>query len=124
MQHEGMPGIPMRDRPIEEQVAVLRHDLDGLRQITGMLHEADNRHVARMDSMEAQFITTNEALRLSWAEDFRQLFKEASEEQREQRREDIEKAVKGVFSRTQKVVVWLVPFMIALNAFGSWMNWW
>jgi predicted Holliday junction resolvase-like endonuclease len=113
-----------RDRPIEEQVAVLRHDVEGIKLSIELMAEMQKREMAKTDAMKEQFVTTNEALRLAWKEDFRTLLKEVSEEQRDQRRDDIENAVKKVVGKTQKMAVWLVPFMILFNVFGSWMGWW
>src|SRR5688500_17836523 len=100
-----------RDRPIEEQVAVLRHDVEGIKQSIELLTEMQRRQMARADTMEAQFVTTNEALRLAWKEDFRALFKEVSDEERERRREDIEQAARKVFTRTKVVALWMVPIL-------------
>jgi hypothetical protein len=116
--------MPMRDRPIEEQVAVIRHDVEGIKQSIELLTEMQKRQMARADTMEAQFVTTNEALRLAWKEDFRSLFKEVSEEQREQRREDLERAAKNVLGRTKLIALWLVPVVTLLNIAGQWFNWW
>jgi predicted Holliday junction resolvase-like endonuclease len=114
----------IRDRPIEEQVAVIRHDVEGIKLTLELLTEMQKRQMARADTMEAQFVTTNEALRLAWKEDFRALFKEVSAEERDQRRDDIERAAKNVLGRTKLVAVWFVPFMMIINVLGQWLNWW
>lgn len=116
--------MPARDRPIEEQVAVLRHDIEGIKQSIELLTEMQKREMAKTDAMKAEFVTTNEALRLAWKEDFRALFKEVSEEQREQRREDIENAAKQVFGKTKVAALWLVPILTVFNVIGQWLNWW
>jgi hypothetical protein len=114
----------IRDRPIEEQVAVIRHDVEGIKLTLELLTEMQKRQMARADTMEAQFVTTNEALRLAWKEDFRALFKEVSNEEREQRRDDIENAAKQVFGRTKVLALWLVPILTIINVIGQWFNWW
>jgi hypothetical protein len=114
----------MRDRPIEEQVAVIRHDVEGIKLSLELLTEMQKRQMARADTMEAQFVTTNEALRMTMKEDIRLVVREVTAEDREQRRDDLEKAAKNMLGRTKLVALWFVPFMMILNVIGQWMNWW
>lgn len=113
-----------RDRPIEEQVAVLRHDIEGIKQNVALLAEMQKRQVVRTDAMEASQLIVNDTLRAAWKEDFRALYYELSEAEQEKRREDIKNAVREVFGKAKLAVLYLVPFLTALNVIGQWLDWW
>jgi hypothetical protein len=57
-------------------------------------------------------------------EDFRTMFREEAERDRLERRTERREDMKSFLTKTQKVALYVVPFLMIANFVGQWLNWW
>lgn len=111
-------------RPIPEQVSVIRHDLAGIRQQFVLLNEVVNRIASRMESVEdrqtlmeaqvAALATTPEAVGAV----VEQVLERRAVAAREERRRDLKEA----FGKTRSVALYIIAVGQALMMLvGLWV---
>lgn len=121
-EHAGAGTTP-RDRPLQEQVSVIRHDLGGAQQALAMLQEQQRRMAARIENVEerqtlveaqvAQLAITPEAV----GEVVEHVLDRRTEAARAERRQDLAEA----FGKTKTIALYITAIgQAVLMVVGFW----
>lgn len=112
-------------RPIAEQVAALRHDMDGIKLVYAALDDLIKRLSGRVDNVEArQTVTEAQVAQSNLTPEYitalmSELFDARAAQARKERIEDM----RHIFGRAKIFVLYIVPFLTALNFIASWLGW-
>lgn len=124
--HNADEGPPMASRPIGEQVAAVRHDADGLKLVYASLNEVVKRLTNRVENVEERqtLMEAQMAQDRLTPEVIKEMLVEVMTERAATVRAERLADMKNVLTRTQKLALWAVPFLMTVNFIGSWLGWW